>query len=75
MATAKTETIKILVVDAVTGVKIERPLTAEELTQRELDQSEAIAHQADKEVMATARASALAKLVELGLTEDEIAAL
>jgi hypothetical protein len=75
MATAKTETIKILVVDAVTGVEIERALTAEELTQRELDQSEAIARQADKEAMATARASALAKLAELGLTEDEIAAL
>jgi hypothetical protein len=69
MATAKTETIKIQIDDLV------REATAEEIAEIEASQAAQAAAQADKEAMATARVSALAKLAELGLTEDEIAAL
>lgn len=55
------------------------PLTAEEIQQRELD---AIAfatvqaeRQAAEEAKAAVKAAALAKLVALGLTEEEAAAL
>ena len=69
MATAKTETIKIQIDDLV------REATAEEISELEIVQSEATALHAAQEAKATARASALAKLAELGLTADEIAAL
>jgi len=52
-----------------------RAATAEELTAIEAIQAEVAAAQAAKEAKATARASALAKLAELGLTEEEIQAL
>ncbi|HSG53121.1 MAG TPA: hypothetical protein VLA40_13525, partial [Rheinheimera sp.] len=58
-----------------TGETIIRPLTAEEIAQRELDAAEAAALKAAAEAKAAARQSALAKLAELGLTEEEIAAL
>lgn len=75
MATAKTEVLTILEIDAVTGQQVERPLTAEELSQREVIAAEGAAQQAAIEAKFAARQSALAKLAELGLTEEEIAAL
>jgi hypothetical protein len=69
MATAKTETIKIQIDDLV------REATAEEIAQIEAQRAESLAIVAQAEAKATARASALAKLAELGLTADEIAAL
>ncbi len=75
MATAKSETLKTTIINAVTGEQIVREFNAEELAQRELEIVEATAQQAAIEAKATARASALAKLAELGLTQEEIAAL
>jgi hypothetical protein len=72
-------TLTKLVVDCATGTQKEIPLSAEELAQRELDrlayeaqEAERLAAEAEQEAL---KASAHAKLVELGLTEDEIAAL
>ena len=45
------------------------------VAQRKIDQAQAAAEAAAIEAKATARASALAKLAELGLTEAEINAL
>ena len=72
MATAKTETLTALEVNALTGVETIRNLTTEEIAERE---SEAAAQATATQAQATARASALAKLAELGLTAEEIAAL
>jgi hypothetical protein len=62
------------------GIDNERvELTGDDLTafkaQRTKDQAEAAAHQAQMEAKAAARESALAKLADLGLTAEEIAAL
>jgi len=70
-----TETLKAIIIDAATGEVTERPLTADELAQREVDIAEAEARQAEAEAKATARESALAKLKALGLTQAEISAL
>ena len=76
MATTKeTEVLTTLIVDAQTGVIEERPLNPEELQQRQLDVASEAERIAQQEAKATARASALAKLAELGLTEEEVAAL
>jgi hypothetical protein len=75
MATAKTEVLTAYEFNGLTGESTIRPLTADELAQREIDQAEAASEQAAAEAKATARASALAKLAELGLTEAEINAL
>ena len=56
-----------------------RPLTAEEIAQREADAAAYTVEQAERETVeaakATAKASAQAKLAALGLTAEEIAAL
>jgi hypothetical protein len=75
MATAKTEILTILEVDALTGETKERPLNADEVKQLKEDQAQAQAQRAEQEAKEAARASALTKLAELGLTEEEIAAL
>jgi hypothetical protein len=66
-------------VNCATGETVERPLTAEEIAQREVDAAAAAAAEAERvaveESKAAARASALAKLAALGLTEDEAAAI
>jgi hypothetical protein len=70
-----TEPLMALDVDAATGIATERELTADELSAREqilAEQSESDTEAATK---AAARASALAKLADLGLTAEEIAAL
>jgi DNA-binding NarL/FixJ family response regulator len=69
------ETLTAVIFDAATGEITERPLTADELAQRNLDIAEAKAQQAEAQAKATARESALAKLAALGLTEEEVAAL
>ena len=61
--------------DAATGERIIRPLTAEELAEREQSQLEQEALQAEQDAKIAARQSALAKLAALGLTEEEIGAL
>jgi hypothetical protein len=74
-----TEVITKLVIDCSTGIATEVELTEEELAQREQDR---LAFQAAEEARLTAEAekaaleaSAVAKLEELGLTAEEIAAL
>ena len=66
-------------VNCATGEVTERPLTAEEITQREADAAtyaaQAAAEEAEAQAKAAAKASARAKLAALGLTEEEIAAL
>lgn len=70
------ETFKAVIFDAATGEVTERPLTAEEIAEREVMQAEAEARQAEVDAKATARESALAKIAEItGLTEEEVAAL
>jgi len=75
MATAKTEISTALVIDVETGEQMIRELTAEELSQQQTNAAEFAAKQAAANAKAAARQSALAKLAELGLTEEEIAAL
>ena len=66
-------------VNCTTGEVIERPLTAEELAQREADAAAAAVAQAEREATEAAalaaKESAQAKLAALGLTAEEIAAL
>jgi hypothetical protein len=66
-------------VNCETGEVVERPLTAEELTQREADAAQAEADRLAAEEAAaavqSAKESAQAKLAALGLTAEEIAAL
>ena len=66
-------------VNCSTGEVIERPLTAEELAQREADAAAHAAAQAEREATEAAalaaKESANAKLAALGLTAEEIAAL
>ena len=69
------EELKALIVDAITGESYERPLTAEEIADREVMQAEAEVRQAEQDAKAAARVSALEKLSALGLTEDEVGAL
>ena len=69
MATAKTEKIYIQVDDEV------REATTEEAEQIKAEQIAVAEHLAAVEAKLAARASALAKLAELGLTKEEIAAL
>ena len=69
------ETLKAVIFDAATGEVTERPLTAEEIANREAMQAEAQARQAEQDAKAAARVSALSKLKELGLSQEEIEAL
>jgi predicted amino acid dehydrogenase len=66
-------------VNCATGEVIERPLTAEEMTQREAEATaHAVAQAAREAAEAAAQAakeSAQSKLAALGLTAEEIAAL
>ena len=69
MATAKTEIIKVQIDDLV------REATDQEIAEIEARRAEVAAQQTATETKAAARASALAKLADLGLTAEEIAAL
>ncbi len=74
-----TETLTALEVNCETGEVTERPLTAEEVAQREADTAAAeearAAREAEAAAIAAAKESANAKLAALGLSADEIAAL
>jgi hypothetical protein len=74
MAT-KTETLTATCVNGETGEVIERPLTADELADIKASKKDYDAKQAAAEAKANARESALAKLADLGLSAEEIAAL
>jgi len=74
-----TEILTKIVVDCSTGEQTEVPLTAEEITQRELD-AQAYAElkaiqEAEEAAKAEAKASAEAKLAALGLTAEEVSAI
>lgn len=66
-------------VNCTTGEVTERPLTAEEISDRETQAAAAAeaqaAREAEEAAKAEAKASAEAKLAALGLTTEEIAAL
>lgn len=66
-------------VNCTTGEVTERPLTAEEIAQREADAAawaeQKAAEEAAKAAEEAAKASGQAKLAALGLTPEEIAAL
>jgi hypothetical protein len=64
-----------VITNAETGESISRPLTADELEILEADQASQLNYELLFEAKAAARESALAKLAELGLTAEEIAAL
>jgi hypothetical protein len=64
-----------IIVDALTGEVTERLLTNDEIADLEQLQEQGIVWQAEAQAKADARLSALAKLADLGLTQDEINAL
>ncbi len=68
-----------VIVDCSTGITEVRPLTEEEIAQREIDiavyEAEKLEREATEQAKATAKASAEAKLAALGLTAEEISAL
>jgi hypothetical protein len=75
-----TDTPKAIEVNCETGEVTERPLTAEEIAQREVDAAAAAARKAEEdaaaEALAALKASAKAKLVAgTPLTEEEAATL
>ena len=75
MATKTTEILQSAQVNGLTGEVTYTNLTSAELEQRQADLIESAALQAEADAKAAARTSALAKLADLGLTAEEIAAL
>lgn len=74
-----TEQLMVIEKNCTTGEEIIRPMTADEIAEREkniedFNAKEAI-RLAEESEMAAAKASAEAKLAALGLTPEEIAAL
>lgn len=69
------ETLMTVIFNAATGELIERPLTAEELAEREVMQAEVEAREAERIAKEEAKANGMAKLIALGLTEEEAGAL
>ena len=67
--------LKVLIFDAQTGESIEREITPEELAERNSMLQADAQREAEAQAKADARTSALAKLADLGLTQDEINAL
>jgi hypothetical protein len=62
-------------IDVLTGEVVERQMTADEIENFETIAEESATRQSQISAKAAARASALAKLAELGLSEEEVAAL
>ena len=62
-------------VDALTGIITERPLTSEEISEREAMATEAAQREAEQVAKEEAKISGIAKLMSLGLTEEEAKAL
>lgn len=73
------ETLTAIEVNCETGEVIERPLTKEEIADREKMSKawaeEQAKREAEAQALADTKASALAKLAALGLTEEEAAAI
>jgi hypothetical protein len=69
------EILKAVIFDVATGETNERPLTAHEIAEYQTVQQQQQALEAEAQAKADARLSALAKLADLGLTQDEINAL
>lgn len=73
------EILTKVVVDCSTGEQQIIPLTAEEIAQAEADAAAYVIAQAERlaaaEAAAAAKASGIAKLLSLGLTEEEVSAL
>lgn len=73
------ETLTKLIVNCETGEQQVLPLTAEEIAQRESDAAalaaEKAAREAEAAAAAEAKASGIAKLLALGLTQEEADAL
>jgi len=65
----------VFIVDVQTGKETYRAINELEIEHRNLVQSETQAKQTEQEALAKSRASAVAKLKKLGLTDKEIAAL
>jgi len=69
----------VVIIDATTGVAVERDMTHDEVAQREADAAAAATAEAEREAAARTKASkrqsALGKLKAIGLDDDEIAAL
>jgi hypothetical protein len=69
----------VVEVDAATGETVERDFTPDEAAQRTADAEAArladMEREADEQAKAAVRASALAKLAALGLSEDEARAV
>jgi len=74
-----TDTFTAVEVNCTTGEVTERPLTAEEIAQREVDAAayavELAAREAAEAAALAAKESAQSKLAALGLTADEITAI
>jgi DNA-binding NarL/FixJ family response regulator len=70
-----TEKLTALEINALTGEEVIRPLTLEEISDRNSLHAIYEAEQAEQDAKTAARQSALAKLAALGLTEEEIGAL
>ena len=69
------EILKAVIADASTGEIVERDFTDEEIANYNAMKAETELRYAEAEAKAAARESALAKLADLGLTAEEIAAL
>jgi hypothetical protein len=73
------ETLTKIVVNCETGVQEVIPLTAEEIAQREVDAAAYAVAEAERlaaaEAAAAVKASGIAKLLALGLTQEEANAL
>ena len=69
------EILTAMIVDALTGEVIERPLTSEEISEREVLQADKEAREAERIAKEEAKANGMAKLIALGLTEEEAGAL
>jgi L-fucose isomerase-like protein len=69
------ESLTMLIVDAITGESIERKFTPEEVAEREYMQAEQEEREAQRIAKEEAKANGMAKLIALGLTEEEAGAL
>jgi hypothetical protein len=70
-----TDTLTAVTFDFATGEVTERPLTAEELVERKEMQAEFEAREEQRIAKEEAKANGMAKLIALGLTEEEAGAL
>lgn len=69
----------VVIHDTLTGETIERPMTPDELAQRDADAAASLTAsqeaEAEAEARAEARAAAVSRFRSLGFTDDEISAL